>query len=169
MSPAHILAVQSVEFTHEITELPRPPEILRKDSMNDWRYDRSIVAINGEIVNDRYRNNGSHPLFSFLSTLNREEADECALFETKFKKFLYGGVPVQRLMPNSTTTRTGMTRRERRTLWLMLPEVGSLRLGFVSKVKDGGGDAATIDDVTCSSSIATSTIDGDVRLLCNVW
>ena len=38
-------------------------------------------------------------------------------------------------MPNAEPT-GGKTRRERRTLWLMLPEVGSLRLGYLSKVND---------------------------------
>ena len=153
----------SVEYVHEINELPRPPEMLRKDSMNDWRYDRSIAAVKGEILDSSSRNVGSRPLYSFLSSLNREEANECALFETKFKKFLYGGVAVQRLMPNAApTTPGGMTRREKRTLWLMLPEVGSLRLGLVSKFKDDNGDDATMDDVTLVSSIASSRFDADV-------
>ena len=57
-----------------------------------------------------------------------------------------------------------MTRREKRTLWLMLPEIGSLRLGFVSKMKDGGGDASTMDDITVASSIASSRADADVSI-----
>ena len=161
-------ALHSVEYTHEMVELPRPPEMLRKDSMNDWRYDRSIAVVNGEIVDSnsksKSRKQPKMPIYSFLSTLNREEADKFAQFETKFKKFLYGGVAVQHLMPYSTLTRSGMTRREKRTLWLMLPEVGSLRLGFVSKLKDGGGDAA-MDDITVASSVASSRADADVSII----
>lgn len=51
---------------------------------------------------------------------------------------MYGGVSVQRLIPDREG-RLGRTAKERRTLWLMLPEVGSLRLGFVSKLSDGEG------------------------------
>jgi len=153
-------ALHSVEYTHEMTELPRPPEMLRRDSMNDWRFDRSISAVKGEIVDSNDRKSGASPPYSFLSTLNREEADKFAVFETKFKKFLYGGVAVQHLMPHAALTRSGMTRREKRTLWLMLPEVGSLRLGFVSKVKDGS-DGSAMDDITVASSVASSRIDAD--------
>ena len=51
---------------------------------------------------------------------------------------MYGGVSVQRLI-SDREGRLGRTAKERRTLWLMLPEVGSLRLGFVSKLSDGEG------------------------------
>lgn len=132
--------------------------------MNNWRFDRSIIARKGEIFDNNERNAG-YPLYSFLTTLNSEEAEEFAVFETKFKKFMYGGVAVQRLLPNAPPTRSGLTRRERRTLWLMLPEVGSLRLGFVSRKKDGSGDTATMDDMTTSSSIAPSRTDDEVSLL----
>ena len=161
--------MSSVEYTHEMVELPRPPEMLRKDSMNDWRYDRSVAAVNGEMVDGNGGGKGKSrkqpklPVYSFLSTLSREEADKFAQFETKFKKFLYGGVAVQHLMPHSPLTRSGMTRREKRTLWLMLPEIGSLRLGFVSKLKDGSGDA-TMDDITVASSVASSRADADVSI-----
>jgi len=158
-------ALHSVEYTHEMIELPRPPEMLRRDSMNDWRYDRSIAAVRGEIVDgSKDRKTGrKYPLYSFLSTLNREEADRFAQFETKFKKFLYGGVAVQHLLPHAAPTRSGMTRRKKRTLWLMLPEVGSLRLGFVSKLKDGLVDNG-MDDVTVASSVASSRVDDDTLL-----
>jgi hypothetical protein len=96
--------------------------------------------------------------------LNRDEAARFAQFETKFKKYLYGGVSVQHLKPNSATTRSGMTRREKRTLWLMLPEVGSLRLGFVSKAKDYGSDAS-MDDNTVASSVCSSRADANVRIV----
>jgi len=152
-------ALHRVEFAHDFTELPRPPEFLRKVAMNDWQYNRSIIVVKGEIVDNSETKLQYHPPFSFLSSLTKEEAAECSSFETKFKKFLYGGVTVQRLVPNAAPTRNGMTRREKRTLWLMLPEVGSLRLGFVSKTKDGSGDNAIMDEMTLSSSVASSMID----------
>lgn len=117
-------ALHSVEFTHEMSCLPRPPEVLRVDSANAWHFGRSTLGKNPETP------------FKFLSSLTKEESMECESFETQFKKFLYGGVSVQRLIPD-TETRSGRTRRERRTLWLMLPESGSLMLGFVSKLSDG--------------------------------
>jgi len=128
--------------------------------MNDWRYDRSTIARKGEILANNGRTSG-YPLYNFLSTLTTEEATEFAIFETKFKKFMYGGVTVQRLLPNSPPSRSGMTRREKRTLWLMLPEVGSLRLGFVSKL-NGEAKNAVIDDMSMVSSIAPSRTDDDV-------
>jgi hypothetical protein len=36
--------------------------------MNDWRFDRSIAAANGEIVDGDDRKALKFPLFSFLST-----------------------------------------------------------------------------------------------------
>jgi lipid-binding SYLF domain-containing protein len=121
-------SLHSVEFTHEMSCLPRPPEVLRRDSPNAWSFDRSTLS--------KGRKNRNP--FTFLTELSREEAEECALFETEFKKFMYGGVSVQRLVPNSES-RSGKTGKERRTLWLMLPEVGALRLGFVSKLSDNDG------------------------------
>jgi len=122
-------SLHSVEFTHEISGIPRPPEILRRDSPNNWRFDRSTLTSTST--------EGSP--FSFLSTIDDADAEECSAFETSFKKFLYGGVSVQRLVLNAITG--GKTCRERRTLWLMLPEVGALRLGFVSKLNDDGEDS----------------------------
>ncbi|KAI2508411.1 Las17-binding protein actin regulator [Fragilaria crotonensis] len=121
-------SLHSVEFTHEMSCLPRPPEVLRRDSPNSWYYDRSTLSRGGK---------NSNP-FSFLNDLSKDEAEECAMFETQFKKFMYGGVSVQRLLPNSEL-RSGKSGKERRTLWLMLPEVGALRLGFVSKLSDNEG------------------------------
>jgi Las17-binding protein actin regulator len=121
-------ALHSVEFTHEMSCLPRPPEILRRDSANAWFFDSSTLGA-------RFAHAKSPP-FAFLPSLTKEEGDECEAFETQFKKFMYGGVSVQRLLPD-TDGRSGRTGKERRTLWLMLPEVGSLRLGFVSKLSDG--------------------------------
>ena len=120
-------SLHSVEFTHEMSCLPRPPEVLRRDSPNSWYYDRSTLSQGAK----------SNP-FSFLSDMSKDEAEECSLFETQFKRFMYGGVSVQRLIPNSEL-RAGKGGKERRTLWLMLPEVGALRLGFVSKLSDNEG------------------------------
>lgn len=122
-------ALHSVEFTHEMSRLPRPPEILRRDSANGWYYNRSTLG------------GGGTEFFSFLENMTKEEAEECESFETQFKKFIYGGVSVQRLLPDGKGRRTG---KERRTLWSMLPEVGSLRLGFVSKLSDG--DSAMVSN-----------------------
>ena len=124
-------SLHSVEFTHEMNCLPRPPECLRKDSPNSWFFDRSSLA-----ALNRNTDIPSMDPFSFLENLVKEDAEEAGLFELQFKKFMYGGVSVQRLIPNSES-RSGKTRKERRTLWLMLPEVGALRLGFVSKLSDG--------------------------------
>lgn len=123
-------ALHSVEFTHEMSCLPRPPEVLRKDSANAWYYDRTTMVKTGSTK--------SQDPFPFLSSLSPDEAEECDAFESQFKNFLYGGVSVQRLLPDAEA-KTGRTAKERRTLWLMLPEVGSLRLGFVSKLSDGEG------------------------------
>lgn len=134
-------ALHSVEFTHEMSRLPRPPEILRNDSANAWAYDRSISISNktndGKSHEAALPKRQQHP-FSFLSDLSAREADECTTFEAQLKNFLYGGVSVQRLIVDAEggSDRTG---KERRTLWLMLPEVGSLRIGFVSKLSDGEG------------------------------
>jgi len=156
-------ALSGVEIINEVPILPQSPLMFQNDSMNDWRYNRSIAAHNGKIIDDSNKRSKSYPLFSFHSTLNREEAGECAMFETKFKRFLYEGVTVQYLMPNLSPTLSGMTRREKRTLWLMLPEVGSLRLGLVSRQKQHRSDASTsnmVDDATAVSSVAHS-VDED--------
>mmetsp|Transcript_1477 Transcript_1477/g.2502 ORF Transcript_1477/g.2502 Transcript_1477/m.2502 type:complete len:1349 (+) Transcript_1477:106-4152(+) len=154
-------ALNGVEIINEVPVLPQSPLMFTNDSMNDWRYDRSIAAHKGKIIDDSNKRSKSYPLFSFHSTLNREEANECAMFETKFKRFLYEGVTVQYLMPNLSPTLSGMTRREQRTLWLMLPEVGSLRLGLVSRQKQHRSDASTmVDDATAVSSVAHS-VDED--------
>ena len=119
-----------MEFTHEIWSLPRPPELLCDDLQNEWRFDRSTLTA---VTRDR---DGEAPApFSFLSNLSDKDAQEFSDFETKFKKFLYGGVSVQRLVPDGGSGGE-KTRRERRTFWLMLPEVGALRLGFISKLSD---------------------------------
>lgn len=126
-------SLHCVEFTHEMNCLPRPPECLRKDSPNPWFFDKSSLAA----LNNTSKDPSMDP-FSFLDNLSKEDSEEASSFELHFKKFMYGGVSVQRLIPNSES-RSSKTRKERRTLWLMLPEVGALRLGFVSKLSDGDG------------------------------
>jgi hypothetical protein len=42
--------------------------MLRKDAMSDWRFDRSIAAANGEIVDGNDRQARKYLLFSFLFT-----------------------------------------------------------------------------------------------------
>jgi lipid-binding SYLF domain-containing protein len=144
-------ALHSVEFTHEMSRLPRPPEILRRDSANGWYYNRSTL-----------KSQMGKDYFSFLASLTKEETEECETFETHFKKFIYGGVSVQRLLPDPKGRRTG---KERRTLWLMLPEVGSLRLGFVSKLSDG--DSAMISNKNSTQRVRREdssriSVDGDI-------
>ena len=129
-------ALHSVEFTHEMSCLPRPPEILRNNSSQSWGFQTCSLSHN-------------HTPFSFLSSsgknlsLSQEEMETLETFETQFKAFMYGGVSVQRVIPeghaSSSSSMLSRTAKERRTLWLMLPEVGSLRLGFVSKLSDGEG------------------------------
>jgi lipid-binding SYLF domain-containing protein len=145
-------ALHSVEFTHEMSCLPRPPEILREDSSNSWYSNANTLGIITATKANAKANTPTNAIantkttippsvkdpFSFLKNMSVEDSEECSQFETQFKKFLYGGVSVQRLVPLQTS-RSGRTRRERRTLWLMLPEVGSLRLGFVSKLSDEEG------------------------------
>lgn len=150
-------ALHSVEFTHEMSCLPRPPEILRKDSANGWFYDRSTLS-------EASADGSPHQPFSFITNLSETEFEECETFETQFKKFMYGGVSVQRLLPD-TEGRFGRTGKERRTLWLMLPEVGSLRLGFVSKLSDGDGAISNKSSTQRASQDDPSRLsgfDGDV-------
>lgn len=165
-------ALHSVEFTHEMSCLPRPPEVLRKDSANAWTYDRSTLV---ESRTNSPRKTGSsesspgqqqqQQTFAFFSKLSQREVEECDAFEGQFKNFLYGGVSVQRLLTDTEgiSDRTG---KERRTLWLMLPEVGSLRLGFVSKLSDEEGAVSNKSSTQRARrddpSRAPAVFDGDV-------
>jgi hypothetical protein len=106
--------------------LPQPPEIFRTDSANSWQYNRSTLGSGGSW----YIVASSKDPFPFLTGLSREEEEQYDSFETQFKKFMYAGVSVQRLLPNLGTA-SGKTRKERRTLWLILPEVGLLQLGVL--------------------------------------
>jgi len=135
---------RSVEFTHEMSCLPRPPEILRQDSANSCQYNRSTLGSSGS----GYIVASSRDPFPFLKEMSRDEEEECDSFETHFKKFMYGGVSVQRLSPNSESA-SGKMQKERRTLWFMLPEVGALRLGFVLKLSDGEGAVSNKNSTQC--------------------
>lgn len=143
-------ALHSIEFAHEMSCLPRPPEVLRQGSAHPWNYD------------------SGQDTFSFFARMSEEENNECVAFEAQFKNFMYGGVSVQRLIPDSEGGKTG---KERRTLWLMLPEVGSLRLGFVSKLSDGEGQVsnksstqrATQNDDTITVASEDVTLDSAIQ------
>lgn len=65
------------------------------------------------------------------------ELKEINQFESNFKGFMYDGISVQRVIPSIAGR--GNDTVERRMLWLTLPDVGALRLGFLSKSNDGSG------------------------------
>jgi hypothetical protein len=85
----------SVEFIHEMSCVPRPPEILRTDSANSRQYNGSTLGSGGS----GYIAASSEDPFPFLTGLSREEEEECDSFETHFKKFMYGGVPYNDSFP----------------------------------------------------------------------
>jgi Uncharacterized conserved protein len=139
--------LHSVEFAHEMINLPKPPHCLLDDLPNDWVYNASTLNTN----------HGKQ--CEWLSTLSLPESKEMSLFETKFKSFLYGGVSVQRILPLHKDE-GGLESLERRTLWLMLPEVGSLRLGYVSKRSgDYVDDRSEMSEVTSQMSHDYTTGD----------
>ena len=86
-----------------------PPECLRKGSPNPWTYNSSALLGSNENFSQ------ASDIIHFLDSLTREEADECSSVEQQFKKFMYGGVSVQRLIPNSES-RSAKTRKERHSL-----------------------------------------------------
>jgi lipid-binding SYLF domain-containing protein len=168
-------SLHSVEFAHEMSCLPRPPEILRRDVTNSWVFDRCTLAPDHETINGNGHSK-QRPAFSFLSSLTTEEKEQCDAFEARFKNFMYGGVSVQRLLIDDPAcdsssigaTNTGRspfarklkTGKERRTLWLMLPEVGSLRLGFVSKLSDGENHVSNISSTRQARRDDRSRVSG---------
>lgn len=122
--------------------LPKPPSLLYEDLENDWHYHSSTLEA-----------------IESLSSIDSKRLSE---FEAKFKNFMYGGVSVQRIAPDeSTSNPSGFTNDtlQRRTLWLMLPEVGSLRLGFVSKKKSVDGDDRSLFSEGISEGGATNVSD----------
>mmetsp|Transcript_3967 Transcript_3967/g.6043 ORF Transcript_3967/g.6043 Transcript_3967/m.6043 type:complete len:246 (+) Transcript_3967:1327-2064(+) len=105
-------SLHSVEFAHEMLNIPTPPYLLLDDLENDWIYNTSTLAKGKDSTKQVY-------WFSMLSTT---EAQEFSAFETTFKSFVYGGVSVQRISPRHDDG-AGAESLKRRTLWLMLPEV----------------------------------------------
>ncbi|GAX10889.1 hypothetical protein FisN_UnNu017 [Fistulifera solaris] len=153
-------ALHTVEFAHEMSCLPKPPAFL--DSASSWHYDRCSLGRRSSAPASPNSSKGQP--FSFLNNLTPEEAIECETFEAQFKKFMYGGVSVQRIIPDKKT-QSGKTSKERRTLWLMLPEVGSLRLGFVSKLSDGEGtlsNKSSTQQARRDERSRLAAVDGDV-------
>ena len=123
--------------------LPKPPALLYEDLPNDWRYFSSSLEL--------------------IGSLSGREASNFADFEAKFKMFLYGGVSVQRIAPDASLNSSGFGNStdslERRTLWLMLPESGSLRLGYVSKKKSVDADDRSLFSEAISEGGATNASD----------
>ncbi len=111
----------SVEFAHEMLNLPKPPQVLIYDLPNNWYSDKRSFY---EGVDEKERF-GDLPVSS-------GEKDDFSEFETSFRSFLYGGVSVQRISPRQLDG-GGVEFVERRILWLMLPAIGSLQLGYLSK------------------------------------
>jgi hypothetical protein len=150
--------LHSVEFAHEKVNIPKPPYLLLDDLSNDWFHYKSTLA----------KGKDKSKKFYWVSTLPTAEAQEFSSFETVFKNFMYGGVSVQRISPRQEYGGNAESL-ERRTLWLMLPEVGSLRLGYVSKHSTDGNDDQSefsdgqshfTDDHTTAESMADDfTID----------
>lgn len=144
----HTLIQTSVEFAHEISQLPRPPEILQKDLRKNWQFDT-------ESIFSTYKDGEFVPLH-FLSELSDSELKELNQFEAEFKSFMYEGVAIHRVV--HCAVGGGNDTIEKRTLWLMLPEIGSLRLGFLSTDQGsvlGGDDNASI--MTDTKSTGSST------------
>jgi lipid-binding SYLF domain-containing protein len=110
-------ALHEVEFTHELKSLPRPPKSLRTTMGQPWNASGTTPFLPSS----------STPLPS-SSPSPSLELKECAEFNQSVRQFLYGGVYVWRVRGR---------KRERRTLWLYVPEAGApLRLGFVSKLSN---------------------------------
>lgn len=115
-----------MEFAHEISQLPEPPDTLQNDLDVNWRFDTDnafSTKINGELV----------PLY-FLSDLPEQELKAFDRFESKFKKLMFEGVSVRRVIP--TTAGKGNAILEKRNLHLIMPQDGMLRLGFLSESSD---------------------------------
>jgi len=136
--------LHNVEFAHEIDSLPRPPEVLKNDLHRNW----CLNALSG----------GSEPLIQ-LTELSDGDSNNIDYFESQFKTFLYEGVSVQRIIPGATGRANESL--ERRTLWLMLPEEGSFRLGFLTKTAETKGNTYADDDESVLQSVPDTYHDGD--------
>ena len=117
-------------------KLPSPPQGLIEDLLNDWS-------------SEKYHNenkNGGRSDLSFLSDDKKDYSD----FESGFRRFISGGVSVQRISPRELDGGR-VEFLEKRILWLMLsPETESLRLGYLSKLTSESNDDRSIfsDDYT---------------------
>jgi len=123
-------ALHAAEATPGV--LPRPPRVLGICGGDVWQYDKEP--------------------FLFFDQLNSDERAECTHFAAQFLHFVRQGVSVQRIVHN--------TRKERRTLWLQTPEIGSLRLGLVSKLSDeqdsdGEEDHHTLDSAMNATKVSS--------------
>ena len=143
----------SIETKDKANSIPIPPSILKKKYRKEWRFDDSHISSTSSVKTEG-------ATFSFLSSASDSESEELAAFETKFKKYLYRGVHVRRLIVNNGLNHGGM-QRERRTLWLMLPDIGSLRLGYISKVDDTNGGSPSKPSRNRNSIEDTGTYEED--------
>jgi lipid-binding SYLF domain-containing protein len=85
--------------------------------------------------------------------------DQSALqnFERMFREFLYGGIYVWRI---------GGQKRERRTLWLCVPEgSASLQLGFVSKLSNVEAKRTGSNEIDDRRSVASEEVTLDSALM----
>ncbi len=132
----------SVEFAHEVSQLPLPPDILQDDINTNWKFDTDNIF-------SKTQDGGLLPLY-YLSALSEYELMELSEFESNLKQLMYEGVSVNRIVLGAVGR--GNETLERRTLWLMLPENGSLRIGFLSKLTDEAEVGIDNDDEIESKS-----------------
>lgn len=127
---------------------------MQKNIRQNWRYDTDYFF-------NTNKDGESVTLTNSSSDLSISELKELKQFEAEVKSYIYEGVSVQRII--SGASGKGQYCLERRTLWLMLPEVGSLRLGFLSKETDGSGIVGDESDVHSGgrSFTGSSTMSND--------
>ena len=132
--------LHSVEFAHEILNLPKPPDALKDDLPNDWYYNKCTLSQNSDPTKR----------FLWFSELSSMDAQEFSSFETSFKSFMYGGVSVQRISKGGQTDMCSVIDSlETRTLWLTLPAEGSLILGFLSKRTLNDDQSVYSEGISC--------------------
>jgi hypothetical protein len=163
--------LHDIELTHEWASLPAVPSApwllvpTDRSSEGDWTrpWDANSPAI-------LPAPDFSRPDDEFLGDKPSFELEEYA---TKFRDLLFGGITVTRISPLSQ-------KREKRTLWLSSPAIGSrasdpksvkknerssLRVGFVSKLYSATAQrkhlsASIINDVQTSAKVGNSGGDG---------
>ncbi len=92
-----------------------------------------------------------------LDLSNIDDPTSLRVFERKFRQFMYGGVYVWRL---------GGPKRERRTLWLYVPEgSASLQLGFVSKHFNVEANRTGSNEIDDRRSVASEDVTLDSALM----